>query len=267
MRYALIIACQYEGVEHLEAVADCFRKVCDLLVKEKDYDKCRVKVCTDISHEEVGKYLPSENIKEATKESIKHEIQSTMSQLIPGDRLFFYYTGHGVQLPALTDMEVDGKDECLLTSDMKAIRDDYVYEEMVLKVPKGAVLNAFFKACHSGTIMDIPIVYKSGEKQGEEIIRQVMSPPEFIPNHIGLTFQLSSCLDEELSYSIKEGILFGKQVSVFTRQLVRALRKMNEGSTYNDLIREMNWRVGWFPAMHVAVCSSHYANLDSPFLI
>lgn len=275
MRYGLLIICQYAGDHFLPDVAKSFEKVCDLLVKYKQYDKMNIKVCTDTSHEDMRKYLPDENIKPATEESIKHEIESTMSKLQHGDRLFFYYLGHGILLHDHTGDEFDGKDSCLLTSDLVPIRDDYLYLQMVLKVPKGAVLNAFFKACHSGSILDIPILFNSGEEQEKPIShltnmmlgQRLHFTRPIITDDIGLTFQISSCLDHEKSAMYRKYIIAGNFVSIFTKQLVKTIRKMDERSTYKDLIQSMNERLDFFPDQHFAVCISHRINLDSPFLI
>jgi len=74
----------------------------------------------------------------------------------PGDRVFFFYAGHGSQIADDNGDESDGKDETLApydvspTSGANIIRDD-LFDEMIGKLSgRRAVL--VFDSCHSGTI-------------------------------------------------------------------------------------------------------------------
>ncbi|HMB28959.1 MAG TPA: caspase family protein [Blastocatellia bacterium] len=74
----------------------------------------------------------------------------------PGDRVFFFYAGHGSQIADDNGDEPDGKDETLAPYDVdprsgaNMIRDD-LFDEMIGKLSgRRAVL--VFDSCHSGTI-------------------------------------------------------------------------------------------------------------------
>jgi hypothetical protein len=79
-----------------------------------------------------------------------------------GDRVVFYYSGHGSQVPDANGDEDDGVDEVLVTHDMQRARrngratltgvvvDDQI-DEMVAKNPSRNVL-LIVDACHSGTV-------------------------------------------------------------------------------------------------------------------
>lgn len=82
----------------------------------------------------------------------------------PGDSLFFHYSGHGTSMRDDDGDEADGKDEALVPVDYESAglaRDDEILETLVLPVKKGVLLTCVFDCCHSGTIMDLPYVFKA----------------------------------------------------------------------------------------------------------
>jgi hypothetical protein len=95
--------------------------------------------------------------KDASADRIVQELQSWLiagSQ--PGDRVFFFYAGHGSQLPDDNGDEEDGTDETLAPFDVQPttggheIRDDAIGGLIAQLSGRRAVL--IFDSCHSGTI-------------------------------------------------------------------------------------------------------------------
>jgi len=84
-----------------------------------------------------------------------------------GDHLFFHYSGHGSQVKDTSGDEEDGFDETLVPVDYASagqIVDDIIHDKLVAPLKKGVRLTAIFDCCHSGTVLDLPFVYKaSGE--------------------------------------------------------------------------------------------------------
>lgn len=296
MKYALIIACEYQGTIRLPDAKDNFEKIYKLLVNEKNYGPSNITVCTDISSILVRIQARNSKVRPATAEYIKREIKDTMNKLKSGDILFLYYTGHGVRVQDEDSDEsdqYDGKNtfpdferkpenlttkprtaECLFSSDKVPILDDYLFKEIVQKVPKGCILNAFIDACHSGTILDLPILFHSGVQQ----ITQVQSSVPVMANYgsakrknvgpdTGLTFQMSSCLDAEKSVAVKKFIFFGKHHGIFTRQFLQAMKNINENSTYADLIKNVYMKEFFLSKQNFVVCTSHEINLSSKFIM
>jgi hypothetical protein len=73
--------------------------------------------------------------------------------------VIFVYAGHGVQLPNYDGKEVDGKDECILSTDRQTILDDVLRDMLVDALPQNARLLCIFDCCHSKTMLDTtPIV-------------------------------------------------------------------------------------------------------------
>jgi caspase domain-containing protein/uncharacterized protein DUF4384 len=94
---------------------------------------------------------------EATASNIERLFRSWLiAGTRPGDRVFFFYAGHGSQIADDNGDERDGKDETLAPYDVdprsgaNMIRDD-LFDEMIGKLSgRRAVL--VFDSCHSGTI-------------------------------------------------------------------------------------------------------------------
>ena len=100
---------------------------------------------------------------DATSTRVVAEMDGWLRQGVqPGDRVVFYFTGHGSQVPDFNGDEDDGVDEVLVTHDMQRARrngratltgvvvDDTI-NEMVAKNPSRNVL-LIVDACHSGTV-------------------------------------------------------------------------------------------------------------------
>ena len=76
----------------------------------------------------------------------------------PGDRVYLYFSGHGLQVKDTSGDEEDGMDEAISTYDIKAGEDDWTNVildddlEAVLEKLKGRAVTLVIDACHSGTI-------------------------------------------------------------------------------------------------------------------
>jgi hypothetical protein len=99
----------------------------------------------------------------ATSTRVIAEMDGWLRQGVqPGDRVVFYFSGHGSQVPDWNGDEDDGVDEVLVTHDMQRARKngratltgvvvDDTINEMVAKNPSRNVL-LIVDACHSGTV-------------------------------------------------------------------------------------------------------------------
>jgi hypothetical protein len=98
-----------------------------------------------------------------TKQNIINGISWLIKDAKQGDSLFFHYSGHGGQVEDLDGDESDGYDSTLQALDWESaghILDDDLHDLMVKTLPAGVRLTCCFDCCHSGTIMDVPYVYK-----------------------------------------------------------------------------------------------------------
>lgn len=74
-------------------------------------------------------------------------------------KLIFHYSGHGYQMRDSNGDEVDSMDEVFLNHTMT---DDYIWENLVLKLPSNVRLFGIIDACHSGSGMDLPLLWQDG---------------------------------------------------------------------------------------------------------
>jgi hypothetical protein len=92
----------------------------------------------------------------ATRTNILRSVEWLVTGAKAEDRLIFYYSGHGSQLPNQPggDAEPDGKDETLVPHDYATagmIRDDDL-QNMFKTLPRGVNLEVICDSCHSGTV-------------------------------------------------------------------------------------------------------------------
>ncbi|KAI0001468.1 peptidase C14, caspase domain-containing protein [Russula compacta] len=102
-----------------------------------------------------------------TKENIVAAMRALVHDAQPHDSLFFYFSGHSNQIE-----DLDGDDEYLCAADYRGgevdpnpdtpglIVDDLMHELMVQPLPLRCRLTAMFDSCHSGTLLDLPYLYK-----------------------------------------------------------------------------------------------------------
>ncbi|KAF7335715.1 hypothetical protein MVEN_02227000 [Mycena venus] len=108
-----------------------------------------------------------------------------------GDKLFFHYCGHTIQVPNKNRTEEDGMNECLVPLDGEEclIKDNELRARLVDPLPVGASLVAVFDSCHSATLLDlehlrcnrvfVPWVSKTKRKTDEKrnrIVRRLAIP-------------------------------------------------------------------------------------------
>ncbi|KAF5378727.1 hypothetical protein D9615_006873 [Tricholomella constricta] len=82
-------------------------------------------------------------------------IKALVEDARPGDRFFFHYAGHTVQIENKNFSEEDGMDECIIPSDGEArmIKDNELRRHLVDSLPIGSNLVAIFDSCHSASLL------------------------------------------------------------------------------------------------------------------
>ncbi len=91
----------------------------------------------------------------ATAVGIRERLQWLLSDARDGDQLFFFYAGHGAQVPGYgRDAEVDHIDECLVPYDFDwskgcAITDDE-FAALYAQLPYACQFTAVLDCCHAG---------------------------------------------------------------------------------------------------------------------
>lgn len=150
---ALLIGINYKGQQdELRGCINDIKNINNVLVNSCGYNANNIKILTDESS-----ILP-------TRENIENNIKWLVSNCIQGDTLVFYYSGHGSRTLDASQDESDGIDEILVPIDCRTngfISDDWLFTNMVSKVPTNVTLWAFTDCCHSGTMIDLKYNFRS----------------------------------------------------------------------------------------------------------
>lgn len=125
-----------------------------------------------------------------TKKNIINQIRNFISTSNPNDKLWFFYSGHGLQVIDRNRDEKDRKDETLISSDFKIIRDDFLFA-MFSKLNPRTQLFCLMDLCHSATIGDLQYTYINLGKPLRNNLRNITNK--------NITM-ISSSKDNQLSY-------------------------------------------------------------------
>jgi hypothetical protein len=123
--------------------------------------------------------IPEDNIvflrdDQATAQGMREAIQQLDRRVQSGDRVFVYYSGHGVRW---IDPDVD-KNSCtegLMATDGQAITNREMSELMAPITKKAEKLIVFYDACHSGGIANRPLQTRSIQKNGLQLTPKFVS--------------------------------------------------------------------------------------------
>lgn len=120
--------------------------------------------------------------KQGTRASVTAEIQKAAKALKKGDIFLLSYSGHGGQLPDMSNDEPDGQDETWCLYDGELV-DDELYT-MLAGFVAGVRVLVFSDSCHSGTVV------KMAYYQGTRGMRDTATGPEvkyrFMPPDVAL---------------------------------------------------------------------------------
>jgi hypothetical protein len=108
--------------------------------------------------------LTDDTPNQPTRENIINGFNELLSKSKDCKELWLSYSGHGAYLISDNDdNESDNQDEVLIPLDYKTsgvIRDDVIYNTLIKQIPTDCKLFSLIDACHSGTSLDLPYVYR-----------------------------------------------------------------------------------------------------------
>ena len=151
----------------------------------------------------------------------------------PGDTVFIFYCGHGGQIDALDDSELDGKDELLTTydTDPERLRETSIADDRLarwLQELPGRQIVLMVDSCHSGGLVDGPGLARAMVDESRRL-RDVSRLNTII---------LTACLPDE------DSAFFSKKVTEMPRLLVQAMFNLPTPLTVQDAFRYYVARVG-----------------------
>jgi len=170
-----------------------------------------------------------------TKKRIIACLKELVSQTKPGDLLFVHYSGHGSQVRCKCGDEntndiTPGMDDVIIPCDFGGhssgyITDDDLREHVVNVLPAGATLRAFFDCCCSGTALDLPYVYKSGDRYQLQYDDSLKCKDCLL---------ISGCMDNQSSADAYMDNKFNGALTWALKKALRSSRKMT--MTWKDFL-------------------------------
>ena len=210
----------------------------ELLVSKFGFDESSIRLLID---------------ERATKDSILERLQWLVSDIRPGDRCFFHYSGHGTQM-ATRDFqgEVDGLDEAICPvdftwSNQNVIRDkDFV--SIFGKIPEGVKFNWTSDSCHSGDLtrdisdmkpriprripapLDIEWRIRTAKKM------KLQKPRAFVADSLDVGF-VSGCKSNQTSSDTMVGTT---NCGAFTYFFCKVMKKSNKKTPLAEVVAEIS---------------------------
>ncbi len=243
---ALLIGINYRGSkDELRGCINDVNNIRSVLVNNCGYNPQNIRVLTEDTPQS-----------QPTRQNIENNIRWLVANCLPGDTLLFHYSGHGSFLRDNNGDETDGSDEVIIPLDYEkqgVITDDWLFTNMVTKVPVNVNLWVFMDCCHSGTMIDLKYNYKSlcaPKKPIKPGMRYV--PTEWTDRFsfslersrdvLGNVCLLSGCLDKETS---ADASINNRFQGAFTYCLIEFMKtnliRMQDGSfRFNNTVKLRN---------------------------
>lgn len=155
-RRALLIGINYEGHSPGQ-LSGCHNDVKNMVEYIKD--------CHGFDPSNITVLLDAEGYTYPTRDNMLQAYKDLVASAEPGDALFCHYSGHGAMIhDDDRSEEADNKDETLVPLDYQQagmIRDDDLYDVLVKPLPDDVHLICVMDCCHSGTVLDLPYIFKA----------------------------------------------------------------------------------------------------------
>jgi hypothetical protein len=155
VRKALLIGINYHGQSgELRGCCNDVREMYKLLTKIYGWDSSNFRILTDETLSLPNQLSSRPRDSKPNKRNILDGMRWLSADVLPGDALFFHYSGHGAQQPDPNGIESDGMNETILPLDYHSegmITDDEISSILVQTLPDGVRLTCVMDSCHSGT--------------------------------------------------------------------------------------------------------------------
>jgi hypothetical protein len=253
VKKALLIGINYKDTDNeLYGCINDITNINNFLVNNCLYNSSNIKVLTDDSDTK------------PTFLNIKEQINWLISNTVSGDTLIFYYSGHGSYIRDRNGDESDARDEIIVPLNYDTggfITDDWLFTNMISKIPANVTLWCFTDCCHSGTIADLKYNYRSNSslKKGKTVINNSYVSSDWTDkfslslekstNILGKVYLFSGCRDTETS---ADAYINKTSQGAFTFCLLEFLKKnicntskrfLNGTVKLRNVLKEINCRL------------------------
>ncbi|KAL9141347.1 hypothetical protein ABFS82_14G096700 [Erythranthe guttata] len=184
-----------------------------------------------------------------TRKNIEDGFQWLMRGIQPGDSLVFYFSGHGLRQRGLHGDEIDGYDETICPLDFQTngmILDNYINTTLVRPLIRGVTLHAIIDSCHSGTVLDLPLVYNMNTRKWDDNSPRNEESSCNKGTNGGKAISISACQDyqqaaDTSAFSPEKKNMTGAMTCIFVRA-VKGGAASNNGKkiTYQGILDHMH---------------------------
>lgn len=216
---ALVIGINYTGIQgaELNGCINDTERISKFLKDRCNYADDNIDLITD------------NTLLKPTKQNIINAIKKFVQKIKDNNvrEAWFSYSGHGSYLNnnSVGD-EQDNQDEALVPLDYSnsgLIRDDVLYDLMVKMIPTECNLFAIVDACHSGTSLDLPYVYRIDnglqKHRNEENLANIL--------------KISGCRDTQTS---ADAYINGKYQGALTFSFLKTMDELDYSFTSKQLV-------------------------------
>jgi hypothetical protein len=212
---ALLIGINYTGAQN--ELYGCINDVNAIKERITQNGFTNVNILTDLTS------------KQATRDNILSEFKNLLINSKAGDLLFFLYSGHGSYALDKNGDEKDGRDELIVSCDLKGILDDELKSLIQTYLKTNVTLFAMFDSCFSGTVLDLKYQYLDSLNYDE----YTENPKQMDTQ--GDVFMISGCTDEQTS---ADSVFNNKSNGAMTWSLLESL-KQNPKCSWRELLKSM----------------------------
>jgi len=221
MKIALIIGINYIGTSaQLFGCIHDAMNVKNTLMDHYDYQDENITLITDQT-----------DIK-PTKDNILCELMKLLTKVYSSNEItnvWISYSGHGSYILDKNGDENDGRDEVIVSSDLKFIPDD-VLNHVINLIQLKVKCVCLFDSCHSGTVLDLPYMFNEQTQQLESVSKENGKDNDCI--------LISGCKDNQLSQEAWIGN--GKTAGAMTTIFLYLIQRYNYNISWETLIIKMN---------------------------
>ncbi|CAE7250100.1 casA [Symbiodinium sp. CCMP2592] len=193
-----------------------------------------------------------------TRHNITQHLRWLAEDAMPGDVLFFSFSGHGAQKEDPQGFEEDGMNETILPVDFERagmMTDDEVSDYIVKPLPEGVRLTSVMDCCHSGSGLDLPFTWDPRRGMWREAVNPFLCR--------GDVLMFSGCEDDDTSSDAAS--MYAAPGGAMTTAFCDVLRR-NPRPIYPELLQLLHRHLsmGGFSQRPV-LSSSQQFSLDRPF--
>jgi hypothetical protein len=190
-----------------------------LLTTKFGYDAANISFMTDVTPVK------------PTRANILNGFSTLLENAQTGDKLFFFYSGHGTQKNNNNNPNpADKIDECIYPLDGGIITDIELKRIIDAKLKAGVTLTAVFDSCFSGTIMNLRYNYLNGGA-GDQLVVDT-----YAAETRGDIICISGCKDTQTS---EDAFIEGKYGGALTWSINNTVLNDNNDTTWGQLVENM----------------------------